>query len=214
MKTSIRASLSAWGIAATLMVSFLATPALAATEQQELVQSANVTLEQARHDPQFGTSGDLMHRARAIMVVPQLVKGGFFVGGEGGNAVLFQRTGNGNWGNPLFYTLGSVSFGLQIGVEVSQVVLFVMSEKALRAWTTDEVKLGAQAGLTVLVVGSSAAAATTTAGNFDVVAWAKSKGAYGGITLEGSAIKPRNEWNTAYYGHPVAVGQALKLSSN
>jgi lipid-binding SYLF domain-containing protein len=144
--------------------------------------------------------------------VPSLVKAGFFFGGEGGNAVLMTR-GAAGWGSPLFYTIGSASFGLQIGIEVAEMVLFVMSERALRAWTEDQVKLGAKAGLTVLVVGSNAEAAATTHGNVDVIAWAKSKGAYLGITLEGSVIKPRNEWNEAYYGRPVIPSQMLKISA-
>ena len=73
-------------------------------------------------------------------------------------------------------------------------------------------KISDQAGLTVLVVGSNAAAAATTAGNVDVIAWAKSKGAYAGITFEGSVIKPRDDWNTAFYGHPVVPAQVLKIS--
>ena len=86
------------------------------------------------------------------MVVPQLVKGGFFVGGEGGNGTLMARHGN-RWSDPAFYTLGSASFGLQIGLEVAEVVLFVMSDRALNAWMRDEVRLGGQAGLTVLSSG-------------------------------------------------------------
>ncbi len=185
--------------------------AQAATEQQELFARAKTTLETARTDPQFGNSADLFKRARAVMVVPQLVKGGFFVGGEGGNGVLLGHNAAGGWTDPAFYVLGAVSFGLQIGLEVAEVVLFVMSDKALKAWMDDEVKLGAKAGLTVLVVGSNAEAATTTNANVDVIAWAKAKGAYAGLTLEGSVIKPRNEWNTAYYGHPVTPRSVLKL---
>ena len=117
------------------------------------------------------------------------------------------------WSHPAFYTLASASFGLQIGIEVAEVVLFVMSERALNAWMQDEVKLGGQAGLTVLVVGSNAAAAATTHANIDVIAWAKSKGAYAGITLEGSIIKPRNEWNTAYYGRPMSPAAVLNMKS-
>ena len=188
------------------------TCAQAGAEQNDLVQSAKTTLAEAQHDPQFGNSADLFKRARAVMVVPQLVKAGFFFGGEGGNGVLMTRGASG-WGSPLFYTVGSASFGLQIGVEVAEMVLFVMSERALRAWTEDQVKLGAKAGLTVLVVGSNAEAAATTHGNVDVIAWAKSKGAYLGITLEGSVIKPRNEWNEAYYGRPVIPSQMLKISA-
>lgn len=186
--------------------------AMAATEQQALVERARATLDAARHDPQFGNAGDLFRRARAVMVVPQLVKGGFFVGGEGGNAVLLRPQDAGG-GDPLFYTLAAASFGLQIGIEVAELVLFVMSEKALRAWTQDEVKLGASAGLTVLVVGSNAGASATTNANIDVIAWARAKGAYAGITLEGSLIKPRNEWNTAYYGHPVSPASVLKAGT-
>jgi lipid-binding SYLF domain-containing protein len=182
------------------------------SDQGELVRKANITLDEARHDPQFGTSMDLFQSARAVMVVPQLVKGGFFLGGEGGNGVLMARHGA-HWSYPAFYTLASASFGLQIGVEVAEVVLFVMSQRALQAWMTDQVKLGGQAGLTVLVLGSNASAATTTHGGADVIAWAKSKGAYAGITLEGSVIAPRNEWNTAYYGRRLSPSEVMNRPS-
>jgi lipid-binding SYLF domain-containing protein len=202
----------AFGLGAAAMgtIATRAVRAAPTSDQIELVRKSNVTLDEARHDPQFGTAPDLFQRARAVMVVPELVKGGFFVGGEGGNAVLMARHGA-NWGHPAFYTLASASFGLQIGLEVSSVVLFVMSNRALNAWMQDQVKLGGQAGLTVLVIGSSAAAAATTHANVDVIAWAKSKGAYAGLTLEGSIIKPRNEWNTAYYGRPMTPAQVLRM---
>ena len=178
------------------------------SDQIELVRKSNVVLDEARHDAEFGTSRQLFQTARGVMVVPNLVKGGFFVGGEGGNGILMARHGS-RWSDPAFYTLASASFGLQIGLEVAEVVLFVMSERALNAWMRNEVRLGGQAGLTILVVGSNAAASTTTNMNVDVIAWAKSKGAYAGLTLEGSIIKPRNEWNVAYYGHPVTPVQIL-----
>lgn len=198
------------GLSATVLGGLRGRPVMAAptSDQIDLVRRANVTLEEARHDQEFGTSRELFRTARAVMVVPQLVKGGFFVGGEGGNGVLMARHG-GHWSHPAFYTLASASFGLQIGLEVAEVVLFVMSDRALNAWMQDEVKLGGQAGLTVLVIGSNASAAATTHANVDVIAWAKAKGAYAGLTLEGSLIKPRNEWNAAYYGRPVTPAQVL-----
>jgi SH3 domain-containing YSC84-like protein 1 len=192
-------------------VGIRAAVAAPTSDQIELVRRADVVLEEARHDPEFGDSRRLFETARGVMVVPQLIKGGFWVGGEGGNGVLMARHGN-HWSNPAFYTLASASFGLQIGLEVAEVVLFVMSGRALNAWMRDEVKLGGQAGLTVLVVGSNASAAATTHANVDVIAWAKAKGAYAGITLEGSLIKPRNEWNAAYYGRPVTPVQVLNMA--
>ena len=180
------------------------------SDQIELVRRADIVLDEARHDPEFGDSRRLFRTARGVMVVPNLVKGGFFVGGEGGNGVLMARHGD-RWSNPAFYTLASASFGLQIGLEVAEVVLFVMSGRALNAWMRDEVRLGGQAGLTVLVIGSNASASTTANLNVDVIAWAKSRGAYAGLTLEGSIIKPRNEWNTAYYGRPISPEQVLNM---
>ncbi len=194
-----------------VVVSLAIGHARAESEPKELLARARATLDTARHDPQFGNASDLFKRARAVMVVPQLVKGGFFLGGEGGDGVLLSQNAADGWGTPLFYSLGSVSFGLQIGVEVAEVVLFVMTDRALKAWTDDGLKLGAKAGLTVLVIGSNAEVATTQ-GNVDVIAWAKSKGAYAGLTLEGSMIKPRDELNTAYYGRPVKVNEMLRLA--
>jgi lipid-binding SYLF domain-containing protein len=181
------------------------------SDQIALVRKANAVLNDARHDPEYGNSEQLFQTARGIMVVPQLVKGGFWIGGEGGNGILMARHQGNRWSNPAFYTLASASFGLQIGLEVAEVVLFVMSERALNAWMQDQVKLGGQAGLTVLVLGSNASAAATTHANVDVIAWAKAKGAYAGITLEGSLIKPRNEWNAAYYGRPLTPVQVLNM---
>jgi lipid-binding SYLF domain-containing protein len=193
-----------FGVAVALLgVCTIGAPARAASEQQNLIDRAQVTIQAARHDPQFGTSAELLRRAKAVLVVPQLVKGGFFVGGEGGTGVLLARHANGTWGPPAFYVLASASFGLQIGLEESEVMMFIMTDSALHALEKNEVKLGAQAGLTLLVIGSSAQAASATNAHVDIIVWSKSKGAYGGITLEGSVIKPRTEWNTAYYGHPV-----------
>ena len=204
------------GVAAGAVVlsgtTLAAFKARAAAEQAELIRRADATMAEAQHDPQFGNAAELFQTAKAVFVVPQLVKGGFFVGGEGGNGILLARTGHG-WSGPAFYAIGSASFGLQIGVQVAELILFVMSERALQSLMRDEVKLGAQAGLTVLVLGSNAQAATTTRGDFDLVAWSKSKGAYAGLTLEGSMIRARPEWNTAYYGHPVTPSQALRMAS-
>jgi lipid-binding SYLF domain-containing protein len=200
-------------VAAGAFTSLGSRPAFAGTDQTELLANAKTTLSEAMHDPQFGDAKDLFGRSRAVMIVPTLTKGGFFIGAEGGNGVLMlSHTGDG-LGSPLFYTIVSASFGLQIGLEVAQMVLFVMSEKALRAWTNNQVTLGADAGLTVLVVGSNASAASTTNLNADIIAWAKAKGAFAGISLAGSVIKPREEWNLAYYGHAVSPQAILHLGA-
>ena len=190
-------------LAAALVLGLGTSARAAGEEQQRLVDRAVQVLDDVRGDLQFGNAPQLLRQAKAVMVVPDLVKVGFFLGGEGGAGVLLARRPDGQWGAPAFYTIAAASFGLQIGVEAAEVVFFVMSPRALNAWMLNQVKLGAKAGLTVLMVGSNAEAAITTAAGVDVIAWARAKGAYAGVTLEGSAIEPRADWNEAYYGQPI-----------
>jgi lipid-binding SYLF domain-containing protein len=181
-----------------LAAAFAAPMAHAATDQQNLVDRARITIDDVHKDKAFGNSNELLHRARAVLIVPRLYKGGFFVGGEGGDGVLIARTPRG-WSEPAFYAIGSASFGLQIGLEQSEVVMFIMSQRALEAVLRNEFKFGANAGLAVVTLGSGVGAATTSAAGADIVVWASSSGAYAGITLDGSIMKPRPDWDRDYY---------------
>jgi lipid-binding SYLF domain-containing protein len=179
----------------------LAAPlARAATDEQDLVDRARIVLDDVKRDKEFGNASQLLKRASAVMIVPALFKGGFFIGGEGGSGVLLTRQPDGGWSYPAFYTMASASFGLQIGAEESELVLIALTDRARRAFMADEFKLGAEAGLAVVTLGASAEAATTANLNADIVVWASSSGAYGGLTLNGTIIKPRDSYNEAYYG--------------
>jgi len=131
------------------------------------------------------------------------------VGGAGGKGVLLARSGPNSWSAPAFYTIGSASFGLQIGLEQSEMVLFIMTQKGLDAVMENKVALGAGGGLAIATVGGSLGGATTTAVGADIVAWAASQGAYAGISLEGSVIAPDTDADSAYYGRPVTTPQVL-----
>ena len=179
------------------------------SDQQRLVDKARITVNEFRADKLYGNAPDLFRRARAVMLVPELVKAGFFFGGEGGNAVLMARLPNGSWSYPAFYSIGSFSFGLQIGIEAASVVLIVMTERALQAWMADQFTLGAKASLAIVTIGSNVSASTTTAiDGADLIAWSKASGAYAGLTLEGALIQQRFSYNEAYYGRP-ASGQEI-----
>ena len=179
---------------------FAAPMALAASDAQNLVDKARITLDDVKKDKEFGNTQQLLRRAKAVLIVPSLFKGGFFVGGEGGSGVLLTREPDGAWSYPAFYTLASASFGLQIGAQESELVLIALSNKAKEAFMRDEFKLGAEAGLAVVTLGASAEASTTANLNADIVVWASSSGAYGGLTLNGSVIKPRDSYNEEFYG--------------
>jgi lipid-binding SYLF domain-containing protein len=195
----------------TIIVTFCvfgaAVPTRAAEHPQALVDRATATVNTMRSDGSFGNAPELLERAKAIMIVPQLVKGGFVFGAEGGEGVLLRKEGHG-WSNPAFYNIAAGSFGLQIGLEESELVLIVMSNRALDAWMRGKFKLGADAGLTVLVVGTNGEVATAGAGA-DVIAWARTKGAYAGITLSGAVISPRTETDEDYYQQKVSAKQIV-----
>ncbi|MDE3115711.1 MAG: lipid-binding SYLF domain-containing protein [Pseudomonadota bacterium] len=192
----------------------IAPLAAQASDQTALLGDATQTMHHMRHDKTFGPSRDLLRDARAILIVPALVKGGFIFGGEGGDGVLLERHGH-SWSQPAFYSLASASFGLQIGLEKSELVMFVMSDRALRAVERSKFKFGAGAGLTVVTLGAAAEGATSGNLSGDIILWASSVGAYGGLTLNGSVLAAKDGWNEDFYGRPVSVREILsgKVSS-
>jgi lipid-binding SYLF domain-containing protein len=205
---------AAWVLRAALVALALvlvqAAPraAHAQSDQQTTVDHAVGTLQDLRRDKEFGNARNLLHRARAVLIAPRIFKAGFFFGGEGGAAVLVVRGPTG-WSDPAFYTIGSASFGLQIGAQEAEMVMFIMSDRALHAIMQNRFKIGANAGIAVATLGSTAEAATTTNLNADVIVWASSSGAYAGITLDGTLIEPRTESDRAYYGRPVTTADIV-----
>ncbi len=128
-----------------------------ASEQTELLDRASRTIEHMKVDPAFERARHMMKDAKAVLVIPGLVRGGFIFGAEGGNGVLMGKNGAG-WSEPAFYTMGSASFGLQAGLEQTEVVMLIMSDRALEALTRAEFKFGAGASLTLVDLSAGASA--------------------------------------------------------
>ena len=195
------------GLAIAVAV-LLANGPTRAADQMTVLNQAVVTVDKMKSDPTFGPSRQILRGARAVLIVPQLIKGGFVFGAEGGDGVLLQRLGRG-WSAPAFYTLGSASFGLQIGLEEARFVMFIMSDRALKAIEQSKFTFGGEAGLTVVTLGANAQGATSTNLTGDIIVWASSKGAYGGLTLQGSVLAPKNDANAQFYGRPLSAPQIL-----
>jgi lipid-binding SYLF domain-containing protein len=205
-KTSL---ITAAAFAVSLGASLFGTPALAATGEQATVDHAVGTLQDLRGDKEFGNARELLHRARAVLIAPRIFKAGFFFGGEGGTAVLMVRGAHG-WSDPAFYTVASASFGLQIGAQESEMIMFVMNDRALNALMRNKVKLGANAGIAVATLGSTVEGATTTHAGADIIVWASSSGAYAGISLDGTVVDPQTTGDAKYYGRPVTSSQIVE----
>jgi SH3 domain-containing YSC84-like protein 1 len=183
-----------------------ATGARAQSDQQQVVDEA-VGVVHSFHNPGNYTDNvrALVRRARAILIVPNLVKAGFIFGAQGGQGVLLIHNRNGSWSYPAFYNLGAASFGLQAGIAVSKVVLIIMNDHALQlAITNAQLKLGAEAGLAIATIGAGAEGSVTSAGA-DIYALSNSKGLFGGVAVQGGAIGPNQDWNNVYSGHPVST---------
>jgi len=186
---------------------FLACSALPAAsadfaQQQQLVEKARFTLENFTADPGLKDSlRELSKEARAMFIVPQLLRGAFVFGGAGGSGVLLVREEKtGNWSQPVFYTIGSASFGLQIGGDASELVLVVRSQKGLEEFYRSDFKLGANVGIAAGPVGGGASVHGIAA---DIIAYARKKGAFAGMALDGAWVAVSDESNRAYYGQPV-----------
>lgn len=180
-----------------------------AADAEALVIKARLALENFRSDPDMVGLRRLASRAWGVFIMPQVFKGGFIVGGSGGNGVLIAREGAAQpWRGPAFYTVGGISFGLQIGAELSEVVMLIMTNRGLSAMLSSNIKLGADVNVAIGPVGAGAEAATAGL-SVDLLVFSRSKGLYGGISLQGAVVSPRDTLNRAFYGQAVSATDIL-----
>ena len=160
-----------------------------------LVSDARTTFNNFLRDPDQGWIQDNLSRARGILIAPQIVKAGFILGGSGGRAVLIARDGR-TWIGPAFYDLGTASVGFQAGVEVSEAVMLVMTEKGLNSLLSTSFKIGGDASIAAGPVGAGAKSTVTA----DLISFTRAKGVYGGVNFDGTVVHANIPWNEAYYG--------------
>ncbi len=187
-------------------VGWQAPAAAASSAEQQLIDQARIAVEQIRGDPNLASFPGLLKRAKAVIVVPELVKAGFFIGGEGGRGMLLARhPETGEWGYPAFYTMAAASIGFQIGAQVSKVMFLIMTDGGLEAMLSDKLTLGADASIAAGPVGAGIEVGTTFNIEADIYSFSLTKGLFGGVSFEGAVLVPDDEANEAYYGQAIAV---------
>lgn len=202
-----------------LLVLFLfgVSGARAEDTPQRVVDRALATYREMTADPDYANLNRLLQSARAVIVVPTMYKGGFIIGGEWGRGVLLARDmATGLWSPPAFVTLTSGSIGLQIGGSVSQIVLVVMTEAGLNGVLKDKITLGAGVSIAAGPVGTGVTAQSSSDVNDDIYAYAKSKGLFAGVAIEGAVLETDADRNRFYYGSPYSPRQIVQqgLASN
>jgi SH3 domain-containing YSC84-like protein 1 len=190
----------------------IGAPAEAKTDgQQRVVERARLALDSFLDDPNFQYMRVYVQNAYAVLIVPEMLKAGFFFGAEYGVGVLLVRDPqSGAWGQPAFYSLYGGSFGVQVGGTTSDMVFTIMNEGAVDQLISNNVQFGGDMGMAFGRVGLGVGAGTTTQFGEDVYAFSKSKGLYGGVTLDGTVVAPKHDWNEAYYGRPVDPKQIVR----
>ncbi len=171
-------------------------------EAERALSAANV-IRELMNTPESNIPDDLMKRAKAVAVIPNIVKGAFGVGGTFGKGIVAKRNANGTWGAPAFIDLGGGSFGFQLGVSVTDLVLVFTREDGLEGLFKDKVELGGEAGATAGPVGREAQIGTNLRFDSPIYSYSRSKGLFAGIALKGAVMTIDDSANHKVYGEGV-----------
>src|ERR1700732_3812602 len=192
-------------ITSLLLMSFMGmigTYALAGSTREDTVnrmQNSVDVLHAIMSTPDKGIPEEVLSNAKCILVVPDLIKGGFIFGGKHGRGVASCRTSHG-WSAPAFVSVGGGSWGLQIGVEGVDLVMLVMNDQGLQHLLSSKFQLSGEGSVAAGPVGRHASAGTDWKMNTEMLTYSRSKGVFAGLTLEGAVVEQDNDSTRAIYG--------------
>lgn len=189
----------------TALVSMLAlaTFASAGHAQNALdqrVEAATEVLQQMNRMPESAIPPQLLNRAYAVAVIPNVVKGAFFIGGSHGEGILVVRRPDGSWSNPSFIRLSQGSFGFQFGAQGSDVILVFKSRKGVDDIASGKLTLGGSASVAAGPVGRSTTAQTDGEFKAEIYSYSRSRGFFAGVSLEGGVLQMDQRSNQRFYG--------------
>lgn len=198
----IRRNITLSGAAIALVATFSSLPARAddASDAKGVVDKATATVNAFAADKDYASMPALLAKAKAVLVYPQIIEGGFIIGGSGGTGVLLVRDEKtGKFSEPAFYSMGGISIGFLAGGQAAEVMLLINSQKALDSMLSTKVKLGASVSVAAGPKGAGQGATVTA----DIVSYSKAKGAFASMALDGQVIDVRDSLNAAYYSKAV-----------
>jgi lipid-binding SYLF domain-containing protein len=178
-------------------------------EHNKWMSESAITLHELTNAGDRGIPDHLLRRAHCVGVIPNLKRAGFIVGAKYGKGVLTCRTADGNWSAPAIMRIEGGSIGLQIGAGETDVVLLVMNESGENKLTRDKFTIGGDATVMAGPLGRSAEAETDATMAAEILAYSRSRGIFGGVSLEGATLRPDNDDDAKIYGHPVTVHEIL-----
>jgi len=160
--------------------------------------------------PEGGIPEDLIGRCRALAVFPSVYKGGFVLGASFGRGILVARDPeSGEWTGPVFLTLGGGSFGWQIGVQATDLILVIMNRRGLDAFLQSNLTLGGDVSVAAGPVGRGAKASTDVTLSAEIYSYSRSKGFFAGLSLEGVYVGHDYRADEAFYGRTLTPMEIL-----
>lgn len=178
-------------------------------EAEQLVERARLVIDTFAAEPKHGMFREHVQKAKALLVVPESLRGAFIFGAQGGNGVVLVRdTRTGRWQGPTFVTLVGANAGFQAGADTSEVIFVAMTDRGMTRLLGGTFKLGGDASVAAgpLSLGVGGATAETSG---DILVFANSKGLYAGISLDGSVITVRDSLNHAFFGTDISTTDVL-----
>ena len=178
------------------------------SDVQDRLQKSSQVLQEILAAPDKGIPEEVLTKAKCIAVVPHMIKGGMGFGGQHGRGVATCRTTQG-WSAPAFFTISGGSFGLQIGAEGVDLVMLMMNDKGMQALLSNKVEIGGDMSAAAGPVGRHAQAGTDWKLETPILTYSRAKGAFAGVTINGSVIRSDEDSTKAFYGKELTSKQLL-----
>jgi lipid-binding SYLF domain-containing protein len=191
------------------LAAMTANSSLAQSRQETRLTNATQVLSELQASPDQNVPYWLLERAYAVVIVPDVIKVGLGIGARRGSGVLVVRKDNGHWTNPVFVNLTGGSFGFQIGVQSTDVMLVFTSRASIEGILGGKITLGADASVAAGPVGRQTAAATDIGLTAQVYSYSRAQGLFAGVALDGSALTIDQKSNAAYYQRPGVLASEI-----
>ena len=198
---------------ALLALSFANNSIAGPAREEARLLTATQVLEEVQAMPDQRLPDSLLAHAYGIAVIPNVTQIALIFGGRHGNGVLTMRdTLNSPWSNPVFVSLTGASGGLQVGMEASDIILVFTTKSGVDGIALGKLTLGADASVAAGPVGRQATAATDVS-LAEIYSYARTRGLFGGIAIDGSAIAIDKSANRAFYGKPDVTASEILSGS-
>jgi len=207
-KTSERITRNVLPCLLASIVLLMILPVFAADKQkdEDTLRQTNLVLQGFLNSNNISLTS--LSKANCVLILPNVKKFGFGIGGSGGRGPLLCRSGqnfNGKWSTPAMYSVGGMSAGFQVGGSSTDFVLLLMTPKVVNQILNGKTKMGTDA---TAAAGPGATAAS--ASDAEILTYGKAEGLFAGVSIGGATVEPDNDANHRLYGRTLTATNIVR----